>query len=528
MREVVEHNRTTKTLFDRVSDFVDACVWFVAPATGAARMAARHQSRAMLSAFEGGARADELRDGSWLGSKLSITSAQEEDLASLRDKSRELYRNDSYGGSIEDKVNHVVGTGFTPQCKIREEIVGLEASRIYRGEIESIYNVWQSGCDINNKSSLWQLTRLIARHYYCDGEGLAVMSDSIASSKPIPLTIEVIDPERLETPAQHAGKKLIRLGVEKNSDGKIVAYWIRKTHPGDTLDIDLNYDRVPADRVLHVFEKWFAGQLRGLPWLTRAINRTKDSKDLDEAEIISSQVQACYAVFVKQKSGNPYETAEATASKKAGVVRYQDIKGGAIHYMEGSDEISFAQPTRTGGTYAEAQGWNYRRIAAALNYPYEMLVKDWRGVSFAGGRLILNGLKLAVKSEQKIIVEQFLAPIWNRVVEECVLFLKVSVEARNYADRPWIYQEHRWSPPAWSYAITPLEEVKAKSDAVEANQMTLEDVCGEGERDLEEVLKQRKKEVELMREYGILPNPTKEADAKVMTAENVGANSNAN
>jgi capsid protein len=51
------------------------------------------------------------------------------------------------------------------------------------------------------------------------------------------------------------------------------------------------------------------------------------------------------------------------------------------------EEIQMASPTRPGNTFEPFQQWNYRRVAAALNYPYEHLVKNWAGLSFAGGRL---------------------------------------------------------------------------------------------------------------------------------------------
>ena len=40
--------------------------------------------------------------------------------------------NDSYGGAVDTVTNHVVGTGFTPQCRISEKIVGTEAADVFR------------------------------------------------------------------------------------------------------------------------------------------------------------------------------------------------------------------------------------------------------------------------------------------------------------------------------------------------------------------------------------------------------------
>lgn len=518
MREVVPPQPPPLTLLDRIGSFFDKCVMAVAPGLGAARMITRAKGRRMLSTYEG-AVSDSTRGGSWMNSKLSADSALETDMASLRTRSRELYRNDSYGGAVDEVVNHVVGVGFVPQCRISEKLVGTEAAQVFREELEGIYKRWAPSCDISGKVSLWQQSRLMQRHILFDGEGIAVLSDDPTKDSPIPLTVEVIDPERLETPNELINNPRCRMGVEKDASGRIVAYWIRKTHPGDTLELSLEYDRVPARRVLHVFERWFAGQTRALPWLCRTLNRIKDCKDLDEAEVIAAQVQACFAVFIKTPINPTNAAAAAATGTTSAGQRIQDIRPGAAHYVGYGEEVDFATPSRPGGTFAPFQEWNYRRIAAALNVPYEMLVKNWAGVSFAGGRLILSGFKLDTKSRQKLLVEQFLTPVWNRLVDEAVMTGACSIEPRFWVNRPWIYQDHSWTAPAWPYAITPGEEVKANIAAVDSNQRTLASVVAETGEDLEEVLEQRKREMELQRGYDILPPMVKAADAQAVAAE---------
>lgn len=503
-----------QTWLDAAAGFVDRCIYAVAPVYGAQRMAFR-RGITNLAGFEG-ARHDSTRGSSWIGSRLSIDSDLEEDLDTLRDRSRELYKNDSFGGTIDEKVNHVVGTGFTPQSRVDKRLVGTEAADVFNAENEAIYERWAPQCDVTGRESLWQQTRLMARHLEFDGESIAVMSFDADTARPLPLVIEVIDPMRLETPPEMVGNRLVRMGVEKDTSGHIVAYWIRKSHPNDTVDVSLQFDRVEAWRVLHLYEKWFAGQTRGLPWLCRTLNRLKDCKDLDEAEIIAQQVQACFAVFVKT-AYSPQSAARAAATETNGTSRLQEVRPGGIHYMGHSEEVQFATPTRPGGTYAPAQELNYRRVAAAINWPYEMLMKNWAGLSFAAGRLVLTSLKMDCKSRQKLICEKFLSPVWRQMIDTSVAFGNMlgtsSIEPRLYQQRPWVYHKHSWTAPAWSYAITPGEEIKANIDAVNNNQKTLAAVVAESGEDLEEVLAQRKLELEQQRSFEILPPDVSRAEA---------------
>jgi len=531
MNEVVTPPQPKVTWLSATSDFVDRCIYAVAPVYGAQRIAFR-KSIAHLGAFEGGTH-DNTRGSSWIGSKLSTDSALEEDLPSLRTRSRELYRNDSFGGTIDDKVNHVVGTGFTPQGNIDSRIVGTEAAEVFNSENETLYKRWSAQCDITGRTSLWQQTCLMARHLEFDGEGFAVFSFDPDQMRPLPLVIEVIDPERVETPPGMIGNKLCRMGVERNESGRILAYWIRKSHPGDTLEISEQFERVEAWRVLHLYEQWFAGQSRGLPWLCRTLNRLKDCKDLDEAMVITQQVQACFAVFVKTPY-NPASAAQAASTGLSGSNRLQEIRPGGIHYQGVGEEVQFASPPPS-NSFAQAQELNYRRIAAAVNWPYEMLLKNWGGLSFAAGRLVLTALRLNVKARQKLIDEKFLSPVWRQMVDTAVAFGEMlgvsSVEPRLYLRRPWVYQDHKWTPPAWSYALTPGEEIKANIDAVNNNQKTLAAVVAESGEDLEEVLKQRAKEMKLQRDAEILPPEAAAAEAAQTAAEQppvVAGGANAN
>lgn len=516
MREVIRPQpERPATWASRLGRGIDWLCYAISPRWGASRMVARRYSEARLATFEG-AETTEVR-GNWISSRLSTDAALEEDLDQLRSRSRELYRNDSYGGTVDNVVNHVVGCGFTPQCRISEKIVGTEASQIFREELELVYKLWSTKVDISGRISLWQQTRLMERHILLDGEGLAVLSDDPVADKPIPLTVEVIDPERLRTPVDKINDPRCRMGVEKDAAGRIIAYWISRTHPGDTTDRSEEFDRVPASRVLHVFERWFAGQTRGLPWLTRAMNRIKDCKDLDEAEIVAAQIQSCFAVFVKQTS--PGAAALAAATSSNGTQRFEELIPGKIMYGNEGQEPVMVSPSRPGNTFAPFQEWNYRRIAAAINWPFEMLVKNWTGLSFVAGRLILSEARLEAKSRQKMLDEAFLRPVWERMVDECVLTGACNIEPRNWAARPWVYRAHNWTPPAWSYAINPGEERKANRAAVDGNQKTLASVIAEDGEDLEEVLEQRAREMKMQRDLDILPPEILEADAKADAAE---------
>jgi lambda family phage portal protein len=510
---------TKRTIADKVGYVVDQLVYAFRPVDGAKRMDFRRRYSVSMNAHEG-AKIDDSRGGAWIGSRLSPDAALEEDQAELRGRSRELYRNDSVGGAVDTRVNLVVSYGFTPQASILpRDGISKEQADSWNDQLELIYDQLYPRICVSGKESLWQAVRLAERHYCVDGEAILVLSDVGHPDKPVPLAIEVIDPERLETPHEKINDPRVRMGIEYDAKGRIVAYYIRRTHPGDTKNVNFQYDRITADRVIHLYEKWFAGQSRGYPWLTRNLTRIKDGKDLGEATIIAAQVEACSAAFVK--GSNPYESAVANSSSVTATgQRLQEIRPGAIHYLNAGEEVSFSSPSRPGNTFAPFMEWNDRQKAAGMNFPYEMLGKNWVGLSFAAGRLVLAECRLTVESQQKLITECLLGPIWHRMVEEAVIVGAVDIPPRLYQRMPWAFKAHEWGPPAWPYALTPREEVEATILEVENNFTTKQKVISKRGNWWREVFAQRKIERDEERAMNIQPGVAKE-EAKQAAAQAV-------
>jgi lambda family phage portal protein len=371
--------------------------------------------------------------------------------------------------------------------------------------------------------SLWALSRLAARHNEFDGESFTVLSDRGRADKPIQMAVQVIDPERVATPAEFAGDPRVRLGIRTDGDGLVLGYYVQRTHPGDTRDVDLKFDWIPADRMLHVYEPWTAEQSRGLPWMTRAINRAKDAKDVDEAHILAAQIEACYAGFVKSSSTPGYMGATGAATgTTSGGRRTEDITPGTLRYLGPGEDVVFAAPVRPGNGFAPFMEWNYRRVAAAINWPYEMVVKNWAGLSFASSRVVLAGAKRATQVAQKMMAEQWLSRVWGRMVEESVIVGAIDVDPRDYLASPLVYQRHVWIAPRWDYALNPGEEVKADVEELSSNLALLEDAVGKRGYDLEDFIARKSRENRLLTDAGLTPVQTQ---TQVIAARDAQANS---
>lgn len=493
------------------ANWLDRAVCFLSPVRGARRLAARvamsnaEKLRQRFARIEA-ADHSESRGHKWLVSRLSPDSQAEQDLQTVRDRSRDIYQNDALGGAIDSKVNHIIGTGHTPQARVREsDTIDAARADVLNDQAEWLYERWSKRVDVSRRRSLWQVSRLAARHQEFDGESFTAISDIGTADGPIPLVLQVIDPERVETPPKFAGDPLVRLGVRHNRSGAVISYFVRKTHPGDTKEQSQEYDEIPAERMLHVFEPWFAGQSRGLPWMVRALQRAKDAKDYDDSMILKTQVEACFAAFVEQPIASYDAAAAASSGTSCGGRQLEDLVPGTIRYLNPGEKISFGTPTSPGNGFTGFMEWCYSRVSAAIGWPYEMVTRRWSGLSFAAGRLVLSEAKLTTEIGQRLMRELWFSRVWERMFEEGVITGEIDVSPAEYAADAYSFTRHAWIAPRWEYALNPGEDVDADLAEIEGGLATVEEKLGKRGHDLETFIAARARESRLLAEAGLAP-----------------------
>lgn len=477
------------TFADRIDRFALA----VSPTWGTKRLAARRQhelamrvmdrqSAKLQSAWEAGA-SDRFRGAKWLVSRLSTNSALEQEMNTLVERAEDLFRNDAYAASaINGRVDNVVGRGFTLQCRIQSKDVGLpeEMVKAIRDRLETLYHQW------NRVEKYRFKQRLAERCMGIYGESLEVISDIGAAEKPVPLSVQVVSPKRLQTPPGKIGDKRIRMGVEVDASGRPVAYWIRKTDPGDHIDINHQFDRIPADRVLHTFEPLFPGQLRGVPWMAPGMAALKDIKDFAEAHLIKEQVSACFAAFIKKAdalAGALQNASDTDANNN----RLEDLAPGTVQYLNDGEDVTFSNPSSPGTTLAPYVQHHLKGFASSIRYPYELLTKTYDN-SYSGGRLSLIDGRVAFGCWQQLRTEMSCGPLWSRFVDECVMLgLVPEIDPSDYFANPWPWRRHQWTPPGMEW-IDPRVDAEANKAAVELGVKTRGEITASLGTDFEEVL----------------------------------------
>jgi lambda family phage portal protein len=129
--------------------------------------------------------------------------------------------------------------------------------------------------------------------------------------------LQVIDVDRLWEQKNEAFDNggAIHAGVEVDANAKPVAYHIIKRRPSQWQysGYTLEFERVPADEMIHIFVPEFAEQVRGVPWMYAALLNLVHLGAFEEAAVIAARIGAANMGFIKSPDGGSTLAQQAAA-----------------------------------------------------------------------------------------------------------------------------------------------------------------------------------------------------------------------
>lgn len=537
MRERISQKKTTPLM--AVANAIDSAIELLAPQWGARRRKARRDSIAaqlesevisrnsdfLQERIESSitrrqalkrrgfktAEPNETRDSRYITEDLEINSLLDEQLRDVQIRGIGLYGDNGIARSlVESRLAYEVGAGIgiKPTVKHRDGdafFTPERVSEINRALSEIVKSWSKHRVDKSRTMTLGMLERLFVREFANEGECFAIVGDLPYDgvgqfAGPVSTAVEVISPRRVETPPERMNDPSCRLGIQHDSRGVVVGYWIRKSHPDDNRAMDVSYsyfpkfDKAGQIRVIHIFDPLVAGQLRGLPWLLAAFNKMLDYDDYHEAEIIGKQIEACFGVVMKldrdNKStgaGTIYEAAVAASEERLDNGDLMErITPGFIQRIKNTESIEKVDPSRPGSSFAPFLEGSMRMIAAAANVPYETIAKNFSNVTFASGRMAMIDGNMAYTMRRSILIDLGLQPLWDRVVQTAVM----QDEARGTIPvEKWLASKDAFSCCEFTVKqmpmIDPEKEIKAFALGMENELLSKDDYHDQNAEDWE-------------------------------------------
>lgn len=455
----------------------------------------------------------------------------------LRARARQAAQNNPFARRfVQMVVDNVCGAEpFALEGKVKNRKNEFDDDANDR--IEEAWEGWgRAGrCEITGRWSWNTVQRLLARNLAIDGE-LLIRKLRGPEYGPYGYQLQVIDIDRLwELKSEAlANGGAIHAGVEVDVTGRAVAYHLLKRKPSQWQygGYTMEFERVPADEIIHVFIPEFAEQIRGVPWMYAALLNLVNMGAFEEAAVIAARIGAANMGFIESPDGG----AALANTAGAGPTREgTDVLGGD----KGNPQID-AQPgvfEFLPPGYKFNGGWNpkypdaavepfikamLRGVAAGLGVAYHNLANDLENVNYSSARIGELDERDTWKGLQTFWCEHLNQPLyedWLRV--QLVLGTLPFDPARLDKYRCVYWQARRW---AW---VDPLKEVGAAIEGINTRITSRTRVAAENGVDLEDVADEIQSEEQMFKDKGIELVPVQPKATGTIPADQAAADADA-
>lgn len=406
---------------------------------------------------------------------------------SLRTRSRDAVRQMGYAeAGVETLVSNIVGNGIKPQF--------TTPNAEFNKDLAAAFLEWTDEADAEGRLDFYGLQALSVRSMIEGGDVFARMRTRLLSDGlSVPLQIQVLEAEYVPTDKNSGGTgaNVVRCGVEFDTIGRPFAYHMHRTHPNDGPYMAVlnsqNTFPVPATEVAHLAGIRRPGQVRGEPWLTRALIKLNDLDKYDDAQLVRQQIAALFTGFVTDDGEEPLgDEADVLGGvvTSDGETELASLEPGTMQVLPPGRRIEWSEPPSPGDSYEAFMREQKRGVAVSLGILYEQLTGDYEKINDRTFRAAVNEFRRRCAMWQHhLVVFQWCRPILRRWVELAVLAGRIRLPQGITVGQ---VARAKWVPQGWAY-IHPVQDVQSKEIEVRAGFRSRSEVVSADGYDVEQV-----------------------------------------
>lgn len=480
-----------------MANVLDRLIGYVSPERGAARARARNAIRIYEGADRG------RRGSSWSARGTSANTELQSAIGPLRDRSRDLARNNPWAARMLDVMcSHVVGNGIIP--------VSASGSDKIDNRVNNLWNDWIEECDVTGGLHFYALQDLAVRSMIEGGETVTRFIDrELVKNTAVPLRLQLLESDFIDSSREGQfatardldgapGVKRNRLGVGLGEYDAMRGLWLWPYHPGE-MNTFTGLDSYTSNFVqradlAHMFRRERPGQVRGVPWFAPILMTARDLSDMLDAANVKARVEACFAGFITNSDDSaPLMDDNGITSTPQQFVT--SLEPGMLKELRSGQDIKFAAPTSTSQLDTILIN-NLQAMAAGVGCTYDQATGDLRQANYSSLRAgKIEFWRLIGRAQQHIIIPQFCKPVWQRFIDRAVL-------AGRLPSRPGGYPV-RWVVPA-KEMIDPKKDFDATKNLVRSGAMTPQDFIASFGGDWRKSLTEYKKFFEMANDKGVI------------------------
>ena len=455
----------------------------------------------------------------WMTTNLVADEILRWQLPKLRERSRDLQMNNDYMKNFlrKLKVNVIGPNGIQMQSKAR--LRGGDLDKRSNDLIEKAWKKWikKTNASVCGILSLKDLANAALESVARDGEVLVRKVKGYDND--FKFTLQLIEADHLDTLHNEnlSNGSTIRLGIEKNTWGKPIAYWLWSEHPGEAstmINQTQKRIRIPAEEIIHIYMKERPTQSRGVPWAHTAIIRLRQLGAYEEAAVVNARIGASKMQTIIMGEGLEYtgDTTDPYGNK------IDEVEPGMREIMPAGTTLHDFQPAYPSGEYGTFNKAMLRGISSGIGCSYNSIANDLEGVNFSSLRSGLLEERDSWKVIQTWFMESFLEEIIPGWMDMAILSGQLPLA---YSDLDRFVNEDtpKWQGRRWEW-VDPEKDINARITELKAGLTTRNRICAEKGDDFEEILEELAEEQKMIDASGLVFNLDSKAPAPAPAADN--------
>ncbi len=392
----------------------------------------------------------------------------------LRMRARYEVANNSYAkGLVQMLANDCIGTG--PRLQM------LSPDEEFNDEVEREFFRWAEAVGLPQKLRTMRFARCQ------DGEAFAVMTTNPKVRHLVKMDLTLLEADRISGELRWLENDASVDGITFDTWGNPVDYRVLKYHPGDVHYMPGDEAiHVPAEYMLHIFRQERPGLHRGIPEITPALPLFAQLRRYNLAVLSAAEAAADFAAILYTDAPPNGESDEVEPMDSIPLERNMMLTVPAGWKMGQLD------PKQPAANHSEFVKIILAEIARCVCSTYGTLAGDFSGHNYASGRLDNQIYHKSILVDRSFWETEVLNRIFEVWFREFLL-----AKAYVFAD-----DRHMWFWDGFPH-VDPGKEATAQEKRLANNTTTLAAECAKDGRDYLSVLRQRAKEIKLMRELGI-------------------------
>ncbi len=402
-------------------------------------------------------------------------------LTILRARGRQLAANNEHGKRyLTLCASNIVGP-VGPMLQVRARMASqmtdgvAPLDKAANDAVEIHWARWCKAADITGRMDFAHLCRTTVKSVARDGEALVriVRQPKLAYG----IALQLLEADRLDETynATLPGGGVIRQGIELDTAGRPIAYYIKTTHPGERFGGSrYELERVPAENIRHVFLPERAEQVRGYTWFHAIILRQHQLHQFNEAAVIAARIGASKVAALQRAEGPDLvpTLADSTSDPNhpASGITQISVEAGEILDLPPGYTLNSWNPEYPHANFESFVKAANRGIAAGVDVAAHNLTGDMTDVNYSSARIAELAERELWLSLQSWFIRSLVEPVFQEWLAIALLRGDITFEQSGKklpAEKLSKFRDAaRFQGRRWRW-VDPQKEITAAKEAVD-------------------------------------------------------------